>query len=234
MINKKSIILLVLFYYIYSLLVSGKIFYFIHPRMLIYIRICLVFLVVLIIVQIIELFMKNSERHECSFIILFPVILAVLINPQGLSGQVAANKGTILSQKVSLKDSAINPSDLFVNDSNFTSVTDDIIYSDPNKYKGKKLTITGFVYKSNDMGKNEFLIARLMMVCCAADAEVTGILSSFDKSYTLKSDEWITISGTIDTTTKKSGTGASEVIPIVIVKSIVPAQKPKNPYIYPE
>lgn len=230
---KKIIILLVLCCYIYHLLSSGKINLFIHPRLLIPMRICLVFLVLLLLVQLMTTFSKKEESHKSSLIIIFPVILAIIINPQGLNSQTTSNKGIALSQKNSVEYSNINSSDLLVNENNFALVTGDILCSAPNKFEGRKITITGFVYKNNNMPKNQFYIARLMMVCCAADTELTGLLSCSDKGASLKNDEWVTISGTLATTSKKSSAGNLETMPIIMVSSIAPAEKSKNPYIYP-
>ena len=48
---------------------------------------------------------------------------------------------------------------MIVDTNNFTQVTDDMCYNNPKKYKGKNISITGFVYRDDTVSKNEFAVS---------------------------------------------------------------------------
>jgi putative membrane protein len=99
--------------------------------------------------------------------------------------------------------------------------------NDPAKYKGMKIEYTGYVYKSGDFGTDQFVAARDMMWCCAADLQLIGCLCQYDKASELEDNSWVKINGTLSTTTWKGA-----VTPLIVDASVVPAQKPANDYVY--
>lgn len=240
---KWLIILIGLTYYIYMLLSTRRIYYFIHPRMVKYIYISFIFLIILTLIQLKELF-KISEKRKISFaIFIIPIILGLLVNPQGLSGEIAGKKNPSLLQNNTIKSSSQVPKDtskvsnentlLEVNSSNFTHITDEIMYTNTDKYIGQKINITGFVYKDETTSKNEFVVGRLMIICCAADSEITGLLCNFENASSFKTDQWVTVTGTIGKTSHMYA-GESKEIPFIKVEKVGLAEKPTMPYIYPE
>jgi len=120
-----------------------------------------------------------------------------------------------------------------ITSNNFTHITDDIMYINTNKYIGQKISITGFVYKDATTSKNEFVVSRLMILCCAADAEITGLLCEFANASSFNTDQWVTVTGTIG---KKSHlySGETQEIPFIEVEKVELTKKPAIPYIYPE
>ena len=73
------------------------------------------------------------------------------------------------------------------------------IYSNIEKYKGYKIEMTGFVFRDEllKLEKDEFVLARLMMSCCAADLTPVGLVCKYEKAPDFKKDTWITVKGTI-------------------------------------
>lgn len=116
---------------------------------------------------------------------------------------------------------------ILMTDDNFSRWLTEI-YDNMDKYKGKKIQLTGFVFKNDKFVKNEFVCARLMMSCCAADLQPVGFLCHYNMEDTLKKDSWITVKGTLDITTH-----ADEKMPLIIVEDIKNTEKPKKEYIYP-
>jgi uncharacterized repeat protein (TIGR03943 family) len=96
------------------------------------------------------------------------------------------------------------------------------------RYIGKKMEITGFVYREPDMKENQFVVSRLAMMCCSADSSPYGVLVESATAKTLGKDAWVKIVGTIGTTKYKD---------IEIMKldatSIESIQAPETPYVYP-
>lgn len=116
---------------------------------------------------------------------------------------------------------------IIMTDDNFSRWLTEI-YTNMDKYKDKKIQLTGFVLKNDKFNKNEFVSARLMMSCCAADLQPVGFLCHYNIEDTFKKDSWITLKGTLDITTHDD-----EKMPLILVEDIKNTEKPKKEYIYP-
>jgi len=198
------------------------------------------------LVQLIRLFTIPEKRKISFAIFMIPIILGLFVNPLGLSGEIAGKKKMSLFQDNIVKsNSSLNKQNatilkvsneetlLEVTTSNFTHITEDIMYNNPNNYIGEKINITGFVYRDETTSKNEFVVGRIMIICCAADSEITGLLCKLDNANSFSSDQWVNLTGTIGKTTHKYS-GEIKEIPIINVEKIEPVEKPAKPYIYPE
>lgn len=104
----------------------------------------------------------------------------------------------------------------------------DVIWANPTDYDGWTLTVTGEVDKtSREMGADEFIPARLIMTCCAADLTPCGFVCKWEQADTLTPDSWVTVTGTIY---QRQYSDHSE--PQLQVQSVVAAE-PVEGYIYP-
>lgn len=102
------------------------------------------------------------------------------------------------------------------------------IYENMDKYIGKKIEVTGFVYKDEQFAANEFVSGRMMMVCCAADMQTIGFLCRSNQTAALKADAWIKVYGTIE----KGEFDGSDMTTIEVVH-IENTEKPEVEYVYP-
>ncbi|PYG89051.1 putative membrane protein [Ruminiclostridium sufflavum DSM 19573] len=121
-----------------------------------------------------------------------------------------------------LKDNTV-----IMDDSNFVMWIDEI-YSNPSKYEGKKIIVTGFVFKDKQFKENEFVPARMMMTCCAADMSTVGLLARYDKTSELRENRWFEFTGTI-VNSEFNG----DKVPVVNIESAKRIAKPQNEYVYP-
>ena len=124
-------------------------------------------------------------------------------------------------------------SDIFkINSENFYSAAEKI-FADPEKFLNTKLEITGFVYKSKKLKKDRYIIARLVMYCCAADAGITGLIFDAEKTGgSFKKDEWLELYGHIEMQNAGSG-GKFEKAPVLMVESFKKIPPESTPYVYP-
>ena len=103
------------------------------------------------------------------------------------------------------------------------------LYTKPDVWVGKKITATGSVWKDEELfEKNEFALARMMMVCCAADMQPVGILAQWNDVQTLTDGEWVEVTGTLS---KKPYKDSFD--PLIIVRTIKKIEPPQQAYIYP-
>lgn len=116
---------------------------------------------------------------------------------------------------------------IIINDNSFLPWLDEL-YTDIGEYKDKKVEITGFVLKDSRFRQDEFIIARLMMVCCAADMQPVGFLSRYNQSSELELDSWIKINGIVEYESIEG-----EEIPIINVENIEKIDKPEFQFLYP-
>lgn len=114
-----------------------------------------------------------------------------------------------------------------VNQKNFVFSLDEII-GNPDKYAGKEIEITGFVYRDEDSKENEFIIGRFMMVCCAADMQIAGIRCDNNNLESYSNDTWVKIKGKI-----KKDTYEGQVDPLIVVEYIEKDLSPDTSYVYP-
>ncbi|MCD9023916.1 TIGR03943 family putative permease subunit [Cohnella silvisoli] len=94
---------------------------------------------------------------------------------------------------------------------------------------GKTIQISGFVYREDSMGKQQFGISRFAISCCSADASPYGVMANFGKADTFTTDEWITVTGKLGTTMYNG----NEIIQIQVNKA-VKITPPKDPYVTPD
>ncbi len=114
---------------------------------------------------------------------------------------------------------------IVVTDNNFVKWMDELY---ENKiYENKEIQITGFAYKESNFSKSEFVIARYIMVCCAAHMAVGGLMCNY-MADDIQQDSWYNISGTI-----KYETYDGETLPIIKVNKAVETETPSVEYVYP-
>lgn len=233
-------------YYMYYLISTKKLYLFIHPRMTIYIYFSLFIFIILSILQARKIFnVKEGNIKAASTIFLLPLVLVYIVNPQGLNGEIASQKGystnsyavasgtttTIASKSDGSGDSGIQGNIIKPNEQNYSDVVNEIMYN-ANKYKGKKITLGGFVYKDETFPKDIFVVGRMLIICCAADAELTGLAVKMD-NCTLQNDQWVEVTGFIDVMPNFDTEDTdNKIIPVIKVANVKPIAKPSNPYIY--
>lgn len=103
------------------------------------------------------------------------------------------------------------------------------LYTNADKWAGTKITISGFVWKDGELFKpDEFALARMMMVCCAADMQPVGILAQWVETAALSEGEWVQLSGILSKKPYNDGFD-----PIIIVEKIEKISRPQREFIYP-
>ena len=103
------------------------------------------------------------------------------------------------------------------------------VYENLDKYAGTTIELVGFVYKDDEtFAKNEFVPARMLMVCCAADMQPAGFLCRYANTAELKADTWVKVRGVIEKTEFEG-----ETIPYIAATKIEETDAPQEAYIYP-
>lgn len=103
------------------------------------------------------------------------------------------------------------------------------LYTKLDKWAGTKITVTGSVWKDKEIfEQNEFAVARMMMMCCAADMQPIGLLAQWENMETLTDGEWVELTGTIAKKPYQDGFD-----PLILVETVKKIERPQREYIYP-
>jgi putative membrane protein len=116
--------------------------------------------------------------------------------------------------------------DIRVSSNNFRK-TLDMLYEKPGDAAGKRIRINGFAFTPEDFPPGRFVIARLAIYCCAADATVIGLPCLAGNIARVKDEDWYRVEGTIETIAYKN-----ETLPAIRVERIDKIKAPKDKYVY--
>ncbi|WDC83247.1 TIGR03943 family protein [Caloramator sp. mosi_1] len=153
------------------------------------------------------------------------VFIAGTYQFENASRNIAQNKEVNLTIPFKLTGEIIKDGLIDVNNKNYLDVLDEL-QRNLDKYQEREIKIEGFVFKDKSFNKNQFVVARMLITCCAADAQIIGLMVEGD--YNVKENEWVRVEGVIN-----KGVYNGDIIPIIRSKSVKLIEKPKEEYIYP-
>ncbi|KAA8721678.1 TIGR03943 family putative permease subunit [Corynebacterium phocae] len=169
----------------------------------------------------------KDPLHPMTGMLLVPVILAILARPDPLGSAMvtstavgggelkkATNVKPISRSLLAYKDlSATTPNDLTVEE-----LFNRFAYDDKARIEGKPVRVTGFAVPTG----GGWMLSRFKIFCCAADAIAYGVRISGAPNP--GADSWVTITGTVDTTTDPD-------LPTIAVSQVEPIPAPEVPYL---
>ena len=95
------------------------------------------------------------------------------------------------------------------------------------RFQGRRVEFSGFVYHDGTMAENELAVARIAITCCLADATVYGLLVR-TKPPLPPNDAWVQVHGRIAATRF-----IDEDIPVIMADHLKVVPAPDQPYVYP-
>ncbi len=210
------------------LALSGAYLSYVAPRVKPYLFFSAGALLICAVFSATRLFRPQYRRRSAHcFLLAIPVLLVLLPHEQistvssgGLLTGGSAFGGYLHGYDAEAKTVTIPDSEFY----NWCSE----LFLYPDRFEGFEITMTGFVLKDiPSLNGDEFVPARLMMSCCAADLSPCGIVCKYDDVAGLAADSWVTVTGVLQV---GSFEGAPE--PQLHVSSIEPAEEITD-YVYP-
>lgn len=158
----------------------------------------------------------NTDQQE------EPVINEDLVDLSRIEDNVYTNE-----QYEQLRQQLNQSSTIEMNDNVFSTYYEEM-HMDLDKFKGKEITLKGFVYKEDGLEQNQLVLARFLITHCIADAGIIGFISELPEASSLEVNTWIEAKGVLDTT-NYNGTK----YPIIKITNWKKVDEPKEPYLYP-
>jgi TIGR03943 family protein len=218
-------VLLVLTALLIHTLLTDKIKYYVHPRLEKYIWFSAVAILIISLAMLPELFKPKHKVNLLScLIILIPVATGLLV-PVTPTGTANIQTGTTTAKP----HYEINSDFINVSDEDYMKWYTDA-FENPQKYNNKRVRIKGIVFRTNDFEKNEFVPARMSMVCCAADLAAYGFICKYEAAGKLKTDQWVYVTAKIKVEYEPH---MKKEMPVLYAISVTSAVKPEQELVYP-
>jgi len=219
--------------YLIRLYITGANAYYINPG---YFKFNLIMAVILLIIVIATFRWKLGKIRILSSLPIIFLFLMTLLPPQALQASGASNRdggGTTGGS-----DEA-NVSPLLSRDTTTLRVIDWVklknYQTDLDSIKGQLVDVIGFVYYSPDnsdiYAKDNLLIGRYVITCCAVDANTYGLevakisADGTDLSKKVSSNDWVRIKGSWEIVTRDNTKFA-----IIKATEVTKVDKPQFPY----
>lgn len=187
----------------------------------------------------VPLFHPPARRGKARFLplllFLLPVLL-LLVRPAaaaapesaGLSGTQIAGLPAPNQIKNDWGSFTLAGGTIELTDRNYMPVYDELD-NHPEKYAGRRVECVGYVAKAGiGLPGDEFVAARDLMWCCAADLMTVGLPCRYAGAAGLPEKSWVRVTGTLAVTAL--GEKAAPLLTNVTVTGI---SKPAVPYLYP-
>ena len=96
---------------------------------------------------------------------------------------------------------------------------------EPKKYNGKTVRFKGRCLVRKNVPKGSFIIGRHIMTCCVEDIQFAGIFCNWDKADTVRDDEWVILTATLE---NKFHRAYGRKGPVLTVQSMEETEKPEE------
>ncbi|MTD41686.1 TIGR03943 family protein [Erwinia sp. CPCC 100877] len=115
-----------------------------------------------------------------------------------------------------------------ITDENYLEVME-LIYNYPSEFIGKTITYKGFVFNAEKDGKTDLFVFRFGIIHCVADSGVFGLLTHMPEGQKFKNNQWVEVTGTIQSDYYAPFKRELPVVAVTKVKTVV---EPQNQYVY--
>ena len=164
------------------------------------------------------MFIYNFKLSKTNiFKIIFCLFVIVLIIFFGISAYRIFTDNSITNSNENIAEISAN---------NYTNILKSV-HDDLDTYVGQNIKFSGYVYRISDFSKNEFVLARDMLINGNSQSLVVGFLCDCKEAEKYPDKTWVEITGTI---TKGNYHGE---IPILKITQIEKIEKPSDEFVFP-
>ena len=153
------------------------------------------------------------------FKIVFVLVVLILLIFFGISAYKIFESTNSISNS-----SNKNIADITAN--NYTNILK-AVHDDLNTYVGQTIKFSGYIYRAEDFAKDEFVLARDMLINNNKQSLIVGFLCNCKEVDNYPDKTWVEVTGTI---TKGNYHGE---IPLLKIQKINQIEKPEAEFVYP-
>ena len=163
---------------------------------------------------------KINDNFIFKIILTFIILISVII-------LIISSLNLFKNTKYEITANTLNTNKrLIVDNNNYTNILKEV-YNNINSYIGYEINFSGYVYRTQNMKSNEFVLARDMLINSDNQSVVVGFLCTSDNAKNYQNGTWVNISGNII-----KGYYHDQ-IPVIEVSKIKKTKAPENAFVYP-
>jgi len=166
----------------------------------------------------------DHGRFDVGWLLAVPMAVLLFVGPPAIGAFAASRSGTALT---AAPDSPYPP--IPAGDPVTMSVIDfasRAVFDNAHSLTGRNVALTGFLTKAPAGG---FDLTRMVVTCCAADAQPIKVGLSGTLPAGAGSDAWVTVTGHLGSQTAKDPVNGAK-IPFLVVTSAIATTVPSQPY----
>lgn len=168
---------------------------------------------------------------------LLPLLLGLTFRPGPLTLSAFEGSGilgvTLMGEPSPAAPAHLPDGPLVITESNFSKMMD-LLWWSGDDVQGREVEMVGFVYNDPSLGPEDFVLARLMITCCADDADVAGLLCRWSERQTLSEGQWVKVNGKLGRLPFYNlQTHQVNNMPYITVEQLVKVEQPAQEYVYP-
>ena len=164
------------------------------------------------------MFIYNFNLSKTNiFKIIFVIFVVILIIFFGISAYRIFTDSSITNSNLNVAN---------ITSSNYTNILK-AVHENLDTYVGQTIKFSGYVYRVSDFSKNEFVLARDMLINDNSQSLIVGFLCNCKEAEKYLDKTWVEITGTI---TKGDYHGEIPVLQIIQIDKI---QKPSDEFVFP-
>jgi uncharacterized repeat protein (TIGR03943 family) len=236
----QAVLLLALFFFLGSKVISNQLSWYIHPRFAALTLIGILFLGVLVYRLIMDMkgsFAPDSHDHEHTaapvnlVIMLIPLLVGVLIPAHPLGSATVSTKGPIASAPIISSESESQERLVPAEERDIVGWVTLFAFEDNlDPFMGEQASVIGFVYFDERLPNGQFFVSRIVLSCCAADGYAFTMIVEWPNSFSLKQDTWVRVTGPVS---KGYFADDPQAIPLIRAHRVEIVPQPDNPYLFP-
>ena len=172
----------------------------------------------------------TAGRLMMFLVLSVPVALAAIVSPDSYGAVMIQNRGTgEIGFGATPVPKLADPSKSAQNDSPAAVEVGDLLIAGQTEsgmaqYEGKRVEFMGQVFP---LGERKFEIVRMLMLCCAADAQMLAVRVESDHDLQLQAMKWATVTGRVGFT-RNGGRG----VPVITAEKVTLVERPDDPFVY--
>ncbi len=180
------------------------------------------------------------SRLTGAAILIVPIIVALWVNPRQFSPEGARKRDTpapprdfqlqqainwVLGGKSAGRKGGAGPVSL-PKDPTILDLLGAVSLGDPKSLEGRFVTVIGQCDLLEGPGSQRFVLYRLVVTCCIADATAVSIEVAWKPSVRLQPGEWVRAGGIL-----KFDSAVDPSLPVVHAATVSPIAEPREPYL---